>query len=176
MAALVTDLRSYSFVVLLASLFACVNCSVAQTVRRAEIGEVNVQGYVVATDSCQLAPASWSGVCAAQVVPIEGELRLRKRGTLRRTTVELNTSGVFTERLEPGAYRVRLIEPRIAERPLKRSAYRIYPPQVRIRSATQGGVRLNSQANIFLVAHKSRGAPPSVAISDGFTKGVTTPQ
>jgi len=129
-----------------------------------------VQGFVLATDSCQLAPAGWSGLCSSSMVPITGELRLRKRGTVQRTSVQLNAEGVFTEKLEPGAYRVRLIEPRVESRNLKRSAYRIFPRQVRIQRALGGSARAASQANVFLVAHKSRGTPVGVGVSDGFRK------
>lgn len=90
---------------------------------------------------------------------------------MQRTTVELDSSGVFTKQLKPGAYRVRLMEPRVAERPLKRSAYRIYPRQVRVQGFATGRAKAASQASIFLVAHKSRGAPPGVEVSDGFRKG-----
>lgn|GEM_PF-6885106 len=130
-----------------------------------------LQGFVMATDSCQLAPADWSGLCSSVVIPIEGELRLRKRGSVHRTVISLDPAGSFTEKLEPGSYRVRLLEPRVADRQLKRSAYRIYPRQLRIARAAPGRARAASQAHVFLVAHRSRGVPPSIGISDGFDKG-----
>jgi hypothetical protein len=164
-------LRSYSVALLLASTFAVTSVAVAQVRTRSTERATLVQGLVMATDSCQLAPANWSGVCSSMVVPIEGELRLRKRGTRQRTVVQLNTDGIFTKQLAPGAYRIRLMEPHVDQQPLKRSAYRIYPRQVRIQGGGRGSARAASQANIFLVAHKSRGAPPVVAVSEGFTKG-----
>jgi hypothetical protein len=166
-----TILPTYSVAILLASVFGAVWSAVADSGNTAKLRGTVFQGFVLATDSCQLAPADWSGVCSSSVVPIEGELRFRRRGTVQRTTVELDSAGVFTRQLEPGTYRVRLIEPRVAERSLKRSAYRIYPRQVRIQGVARGPARAASQANIFLVAHKSRGTPPGVEVSDGFRKG-----
>jgi hypothetical protein len=175
------NLRSYSVVVLHASTFA-VTAAVTlggSCPANADIGRQAspiVQGFVLATDSCQLAPVTWSGVCSSSIVPIAGHLHLRSRSTARgqrteRVTVELNEEGVFTKRVKPGTYRVRLIDPRIADRSLKRSAYRIYPKQIRISNPRGGLNQTYSQSSIFIVAHKSREAPPAVGIGGGFAKG-----
>jgi hypothetical protein len=167
--------RTYSVVLVAASAFTATVFTATGTAR-AEVNAVRAveravfQGFVLATDSCQLAPLDWSGLCSTSVVPIAGELRLRKRGSLQRIGVKLDSNGVFTEKLEPGAYRVRLIEPRVASHNLKRSAYRIFPRQVRIQRGLGGSARAASQANVFLVAHKSRGTPVGVGVSDGFRK------
>lgn len=161
----ITILRSSVYVLLGAIVLASPKPTVSQ-----ESAHTLLQGFVMASDSCQLAPADWSGLCSSVVIPIEGELRLRKRGSVHRTVIALDPAGSFTEKLGPGAYRVRLLEPRVADRQLKRSAYRIYPRQVRIVRVAPGRARAASQAHVFLVAHKSRGVPPSVGISDGFNK------
>ena len=166
-----TTLRTYSVALLLASAFALPLTTKAEVNRHRAESIPTLQGFVLATDSCQLAPAEWVGVCPAVVVPIGGQLRLRKRGTFRRFDVTVDQQGNFTEKLEPGIYRVRLMVPQVAERVLKRSAYRIYPQQVRIQAAARGSVRASSQPHLFLVAHKTRGVPASVGISDGFNKG-----
>ncbi len=157
---------TYSVVLVAASVFTAADTARADFTKQRTV----LQGFVLATDSCQLTPADWSGVCSSSVVPISGELRLRKRGGFRRTDVRLGSDGVFTERLEPGAYRVRLMEPRIASQDLKRSAYRIFPRQIRIQRSLSGSANVTTQASVFLVAHKSRGTPVAVGVSEGFRK------
>jgi len=167
-----TLIRSYSVVLIAATVFS-VSASAGASDTPRESRPL-VQGFVLATDSCQLSPVSFSEICNQTVVPIAGELRLRSVEDSKLTRIELNSSGIFTRKLEPGLYRVRLIEPRVAEKSLKRSAYRIYPSLVKIRATAKASVsdvdQSATQANIFIVAHKSRGVPPLVGIDYGIGK------
>lgn len=170
-------LRSYSVVSFVASIFAVGAIAWADSsgstisvhprkVQASRSGRVLVQGFVLATDSCQLAPADWAGACTSLVIPIEGHLALLKRATNRRLIVKLDSSGVFSRKLAPGAYRVRLVRPHIQGRFLKRAEYRIYPPRVRIEPQSARNSQGAGQANVFLVAHRSRAVPPRIGISD----------
>jgi hypothetical protein len=151
---------SYLFVAVVASHFAVASSALAQ---------VRLSGQVLATDECQLSPASAMQACAMRVIPIEGELSLRRRGTLQRVVVSLDRYGNFSKTLPAGSYTVRLFKPMVGSQRLKRSAYRITPSRIAITSPPSRSSRA-SQMALFVVAHRSRQLGPSIGISDGFQK------
>jgi hypothetical protein len=157
---------SYLFAVLVASYLApATPCS----------AQVRLYAQVLATDECQLAPASFNGLCVQRVVPIEGELSLRLKGKAGRMRVNLTDSGSFSKKLTPGRYAVRLLSPQVNGRKLKRSAYRITPARFTLtKNPAPGAGRARSA--LFLVAHRSREIGVSVGISDGLQKPIATLQ
>jgi hypothetical protein len=151
---------SYLFVALVASCFAApLDCS----------AQVKLFAQVLATDECQLAPAAFDGPCVKRIVPIEGDLSLRRKGSVRRVVVSLDNSGSFSRKLEPGKYSIRLSRPRVGGRRLKRSAYRIAPATVTLSKRSIPGAQATHSA-LFVVAHRSRELGTPVGISDGLVK------
>jgi hypothetical protein len=155
---------SYLFVALVASSLAPANVCSAQ---------VRLYAQVLATDECQLAPASFNGLCVQRIVPIEGQLALRRKGKAGRIEVNLSDSGSFSKKLAPGRYAVRLLSPEVNGRKLKRSAYRITPARFTLTKSALPGVG-RGRAALFLVAHRSREIGVSVGISDGLHKPIAT--
>jgi hypothetical protein len=148
---------SYLFAALVASHFA---------VPTVGWSEVRVYGQVLATDECQLAPASFNGVCALSVVPIQGKLALRKRSSREASVVSIDRGGNFRKKLRPGRYSLQLVEPRVGDRKLKSSAYRVTPAYLSIPTRRPAGSGPNLSA-LLVVSHKSRAGGPSIGISDG---------
>ena len=155
---------TYSVVILVTSVFAGYLSANAQHPSNATKRVVLVQGFVLATDSCQLTPVNSQGVCSSVVVPINGQVSLGHLSTRKRSMASLNSSGIFTKRLRSGTYRVRLIDPQAGSVSLNRLEYRIYPRHIRIFARSSQDVDTATQANLFFVAHKSRGAPPLVGV------------
>lgn len=126
-------------------------------------------GQVLASDSCQLQPTSWSGNCSSVVVPVSGELSLRRRGDRHWVLLKLDRDGNFSGRIDPGVYRVRLLEPRVRELSVKRASFRIAPKILTVRKIN-AQTAAASQTAVFLVTHRTRGVPLAIGISDGYHK------
>jgi hypothetical protein len=144
----------YAFSAGVLSLFVYAQQAVAQS---------RVSGFVFASDSCQLLPPTPQEACLTSLMPISGELELRRRGSRIRYRIELKKNGTFTKKISPGRYLVRLVGARSGAMNLSRSDLRISPPAITVSDAS---AKMHMSLHL-LVSHKARASAPFLGVSDG---------
>jgi hypothetical protein len=144
----------YFFVLALTSSFALASTAAADS---------RLSGFVFASDTCQLRPPGQAEACLAALVPISGEVAVRRRGGGRRRVVSLSDTGTFTTKLASGRYNVRLLRGRSGDLTLERRDFRISPAVVVIPETG----RPTHNSVYFAVSHRARPENPFAGVSDG---------
>ncbi len=121
------------------------------------LAQTRVQGQVLSPTPCHLSEKGTADVCAQVVVAVPGKLQFHRVGDKKGKSIKaaVNKDGDFSAKFRRGGrYKVSFDASSVDSDSLK-----ISPALITVRG------RKIAQAELFLVAHKSYGAMPAVAIS-----------